>query len=87
MPRFPLFKLADGPRSVGDRIELKGFGGMKFEVVDVVTDEEETYYKVKPIAQIYGIPADMVKEDRHSEIKPLKGKARFTLSKRARESK
>ena len=86
LSKYLLKRAAGGPRSVGDKIELSGYSGMKFEVVDVITDEEETYYKVKPVVEIYGVPANMVKEERSSEIKPLKGKVRFPLSKRADES-
>jgi hypothetical protein len=79
-------RAASGPRSVGDKISLRGFGKIRFEIVDIATHGDEMYYKVKPVAVVYGVPADLVEEERHSEKKPVEGKAKPPLSKRADET-
>lgn len=69
----PLSKRAAADvRSQGDSVFLKGFGKVKFEVVEVKELPDGVYYKVKPVDAIYGIPAAMVEEERHSKIAKLK---------------
>lgn len=79
-------KRAESPsRAVGDKITLKGFGNMRFEVVEVSTHGDETFYKVKPVEAVYGVPERLVEEERHSEKRTLGSRA-FPFSKRADET-
>jgi hypothetical protein len=78
--RPPLSKrAASGPRSVGDKIALKGFGKIKFEVVGISLFGDETYYKVKPVDTIYGVSEKMVEEEHRSEKIQTEKKSSFDI--------
>ena len=81
-----LSKRAADSHIVGDKIQLKGFGKLKFEVVSVEKLEDGTYYKVTPVHTVYAVHDEMVAEERHSEMKSLEAQKKIPLSKRADET-
>jgi hypothetical protein len=80
-----LSKQAADSHIVGDKIQLKGFGKLKFEVVSIEKLEDETYYKVTPVQTVYAVHDEMIAEERHSETKSLEAQMKVPLSKRAAE--
>lgn len=64
-------RAANVPKAIGDVVKIKGFGQIKFEIIEIQEFGDGTFYKVKPVQQVYGVPAEMVEEERHSKLEPI----------------
>ena len=70
----------DSLHKPGETIELSNYPHLKFEIVEVVIDGKEFFYKVRPLG-IYVVPVGMAKEQRRSWKEKLSSAK--PLSKRA----